>query len=136
MNYTFRSAYNSGFRNSSSYFNSNFKKSFFNNKMNTSFFNSSHSRNFTINFSNKYFMTKMLSLVQCQSLLGRVNKTISCGVMSSFQDEGRAEAACTESESLDSLILIGEFVFLKDDCKWTCGTRLSSGPVSPVLLAR
>lgn len=133
MNNSFRGGFNYGFKNFSG-----FNKSFFNSKHNISFINSSFnkSKNFIVNMSNKYFMSKTLSLTQSHSILNQINSTNSfCGLLSSF-NEINSEMSVTGSESLDSTVLIGELCFLRDDCKWTCGTRLTSGPRSPVLSVR
>ena len=123
MNNSFRGAFNYGFN-----------RSFFNSKYTFNLFNcsSNKAKAFKINISNKFFITKTLSLTQSQTILNQINNTNSfCGLMSTF-NESISELALTGMESVDSIGLIGEICFLRDDCKWTCGTRLTSGPRSPM----
>ncbi len=130
MNNSFKSAFNHGYRNFSS-----FNKSFFNSKYNLNFLNSSSNkgRAFKIYLSNKYFMAKTITLTQSHSILNQINNTNSfCGLLSSFS-EVNPELSIAGNESIEGLVLIGELCFLREDCKWTCGVRLTSGPRSPVI---
>lgn len=130
MNNSFRGAFNHGFKNFSS-----FNKSFFNSKYNMNFLNSSSNqgRAFKINLSNKFFMSKLLTLTQSNSVLSQMKGTNSfCGLMSSFC-ELNPELSLAGNEGIEGLVLLGELCFLREDCKWTCGTRLTSGPRSPVI---
>jgi len=74
-------------------------------------------------------------LVQSHSILNQITNSHSfCGLMSSFK-EINSETLVNASECADSLLLISELCFLREDCKWTSVTRLTCGPTSPVILA-
>lgn len=132
MNNSFRGAFNYGFKNFSGY-----NKSFFNSKFNMNFMNSSSNKSqaFKINMSNKCFMSKTLYMSQSHSILNEISNLNSfSGLTSSFK-EINSEVSVNGADCADSLVLIGELCFLRDDCKWTCGTRLTSGPRSPMMEA-
>lgn len=123
MNNTFKRGFSSGF----------FSKGFFNNKIHLNCLKSSvNPTSFKINFSNKFFMTRMLVLNKSKFLTSQIgNAQIVSGSMSALEDITDTESS-VQSELNEGIIQIGDLFLFKDDCKWTCLTRLVSGPQSPV----
>jgi hypothetical protein len=113
-----------------------FTKSFLNNKYQ---FNLLHSRInqglFKINYSNKTFLTRVLHLNGSYGLLSSLlNTQLLSGSMGSSKSLYDSELSELQSDVNDGLVVLGDLFFFRDDCKWTCGTRLVSGPQSPVLV--
>jgi len=126
-NFKGRSAQNFGFKNSKSFFNNKFSSSFLN-------YGSTSSTAFRINFGNKYFMSKMLSLNQSHAIVSMIsNASIVSGMTSGLELENESCLGQSTAESMEALVMIGDVCLLREDCKWTCGTRLASGPHTPVL---
>ncbi len=139
MNYSFRGAFNNFSRSSKSKFGQssfNFSKSFFSNKFNMNFSDSStnQSNTFKINFGNKYFMSKLQCLSLSQTIAGMItNSCIVSGLsQGSMQNESDSEMESAAAIPNDTIVLLGDICLIRDDCKWTCSTRLTSGPQSPV----
>jgi hypothetical protein len=136
MNYSFRGAFNYGFKSSFGSSNFKFSKSFFNNKYNMSFSSgsSNQSNKFQVNFGNKNFMSKLQNLLMSQTLTSQISKSrIVSGLMGTVENESDSELGKACAEPTDVVVLLGDICLIRDDCKWTCGTRLASGPQSPVL---
>ncbi len=139
MNYSFRGGFNSfnyGFKSNFRNFSQNFSKSFFKNKSSVNFLNNqANSTSFLkINFGNKYFMSKILALSQSSTLVGMItNSRIVSGATGSADYEADNELGTSSAETSEALVMVGDVCLLREDCKWTCGTRLASGPVTPVL---
>jgi hypothetical protein len=112
-----------------------FTKSFFNNKYHFNMFNSKVNQNvFRINFANKSFLTRILHLNGSYSLLAKLtNNQQIAGSIGCNKDVMERENSDLQLDINDGLVLMGELFFFRDDCKWACGTRLVSGPLSPVL---
>jgi hypothetical protein len=126
----------SSFRGGFNYFSRssfNFSKSFFNNKFNLNFTNNSANQGlkFKVNFGNKCFITKLQTLTISQTLSGIVSANSMGGMQGVLRSEADSELGLTKSSTTDALVLLGEVCLIRDDCKWTCATRLASGPHSP-----
>jgi hypothetical protein len=124
MNYKFR-----GF--------SQFSRSFFNNKNQFKILTSQVNQNsLKINFSNKSFLSRILHLNASYGLLAKLlNKSVISSSVGSSKDLYESENGELQQDVSEGLALLGEVYFYRDDCKWTCGTRLLvSGPQSPVLV--
>jgi len=128
MNNSFRGGFNYFSRSSF-----NFSKSFFNNKFNLNFANNSANQGlrFQVNFGNKCFITKLQTLTMSQTLTGIVSANSIGGMQGVLLSEADSELGHTKSATTDALVLLGEVCLIRDDCKWTCSTRLASGPHSP-----
>lgn len=132
MNFSFRGgAY--GFSRGFNTFK-NFNKSFFNNKAQFKFERANKGSLFQINYGNKHYMTKMQLLNQSHPLVGKMGPTVGNFEQLGSSDEGvKTSLASLGAEANTALILLGDLCFINEDCKWTCVTRLVSGPQSPVL---
>ena len=116
---------------------SQFSRSFFNNKNQFKFLTSQVNQNsLRIKFSNKSFLSRILHLNASYGLLSKLlNKNIISGSVGSSRDLFDSENAELQRDLNESLALVGEVYFFREDCKWTCGTRLGvSGAQSPVLV--
>jgi hypothetical protein len=136
MNFSFKGAFfnfNNGFKANNSKRSFNFSKSFFNNKYNFNILNSNQGNKFKINFGNKMFMNKLFILNQSSEIVGKVtNSRISSGVLGTMENESDSEMGQACNSPSDAMVLFGDMCLIRDECNWTCGTRLSSGPMSPV----
>jgi hypothetical protein len=112
-----------------------FTKSFFNNKYQFNTFNSKTNQNhFRINFANKSFITNILGLNNSYSLISKLtNGQIISGAFA-CKDLAEGENADTLCDANDGVALLGELFYFRDDCKWTCGNRMVTGPQSPVII--
>ncbi len=135
MNYSFRGAFNYGFKTKFGSSSFNFSKSFFNSKNNISFLKDScnQSNKLNVAFNNKSFMSKLQVLSMSQTLASMIaTSRIVSGLRGTVENESDSEMGNTSCEPSDAMVLLGDICLLREDCKWTCGTRLSSGPQSPV----
>ena len=135
MNYSFRGGFNYGFKTKFGASSFNFSKSFFNSKNNISFLNGScnQSKKLKVTFSNKSFMSKMQVLSMSQTLASMIaTSRIVSGLTGTVENGSGSELGTATCEPSDALVLLGDICLIRDECKWTCGTRLSSGPQMPV----
>ncbi len=131
MSYSFRGAFNSGFKSSFNKSSFNFSKSFFNNKYYFNLLNSNQGLKFKINFCNKSFMSKLQTLNDSSNLVGQVtNLRISSGALGIMKNESDTVMGQTTSDPTEALVLLGDICLVREDCKWTCKTRLSTGTMT------
>jgi len=66
-----------------------------------------------------------------QTLAGIVSANSLGGMQGVLLSDGDSELGHTKSATTDALVLVGEVCLIRDECKWTCSTRLASGPHLP-----
>jgi hypothetical protein len=80
-------------------------------------------------------MTRVLHLAGSYSLMSKVASIqVLSGALGTSKDLLDTEASGLQTEVNDGLVVLGDLFYFRDDCKWTCGTRLVSGPQSSVLV--
>lgn len=127
MNYSFRNTFNHfnssyGFKKGFSF---NFSKSFMNSKGSLNFMKGNQGKYFTVNFSNKYFMTRVLTLNFDHPLVGRVSPAQrTCGLLGTVEDEMDMEIGGNGLVTYEGLVMLGDICLIREDGKWTCSTRL------------
>ncbi len=90
-----------------------------------------------VNFSNVYFMNKLKILGLSQTLASKITGTrIVSGLVGASDNEMSKNITSTCELPSDAVVMIGDICLIREDCKWTCSTRLASGPQSTVLAPR
>jgi hypothetical protein len=111
---------------------SSFGKSFFNNKFNFNFIKTNINQSkFKIGFFNKYYMTQIFFLSKSQGLCVSFNKSQILGGYGKADDSADLEESHIKNDISNALVTVGDISLFREDCKWTCGTRLT-GPQLPI----
>jgi hypothetical protein len=78
-------------------------------------------------------MSKLQVLSMSQTLASMIaTSRIVSGLTGTVENESDSVMSNASCEPTNALVLLGDICLIRDDCKWTCGTRLASGPQSPV----
>jgi hypothetical protein len=113
-------------------FSSSFNRAFFNSKNQFNFLNSKINQNMSkIKFSNKSFYTRIINLSNSSTLASIMNQyRIMSTAIGTGMDPTESETNKLQSDLNGGIGLLSELFLCKDVSKWTCSTRLSTGPIS------
>jgi hypothetical protein len=103
------------------------------------FFNNNNNQGskLKVNFSNVYFMNKLQNLGLSQTIASQMTiKRIVSGLVGASESDMNKNISSTSVLPSEAVVLIGDICLIREDCKWTCSTRLASGPQSTVLAPR
>lgn len=113
-----------------------FGRSFFNSKSQFNFHRANKGNIFQINFGNKNYMSKVLSLNQSSLLTSRIGLRVSQGNVSALSEVEESSDSVISAYGTDMsskvLTLLSELSFIKEDCKWISGKPVTSGPEQAV----